>query len=82
MHLLFIKLHLIIFEIISTILFLLIFGALFYYSIIYQTYSSMKDETNIEYLNISFSANYSKGVYSDVDIKLYAQNIEEIPSKN
>ena len=82
MHLLFIKLHLIIFEIISTILFLLIFGALFYYSIIYQTYSSMKDETNIEYLNISFSANYSKGVYSDVDIKLYPQNIEEIPSKN
>jgi len=42
----------------------------------------MKDETNIEYLNISFSANYSKGVYSDVDIKLYPQNIEEIPSKN
>ena len=82
MHLLFIKLHLIIFEIISTILFLLIFGALFYYSIIYQTYSSMKDEANIEYLNISFSANYSKGVYSDVDIKLYPQNIEEIPSKN
>ena len=82
MHLLFIKLHLIIFEIISTILFLSIFGALFYYSIIYQTYSSMKDETNIEYLNISFSANYSKGVYSDVDIKLYPQNIEEIPSKN
>ena len=82
MHLLFIKLHLIIFEIISTILFLSIFGALFYYSIIYQTYSSMKDETNIEYLNISFSANYSKGVYSDVDIKLYPQNIEEIPTKN
>ena len=82
MHLLFIKLHLIIFEAISTLLFLLIFGALFYYSIIYQTYSAMKDGANIEYLNISFSANYSKGVYSDVDIKIFPQNIEDISLKN
>jgi hypothetical protein len=42
----------------------------------------MKDGANIEYLNISFSANYSKGVYSDVDIKIFPQNIEDIPLKN
>ncbi len=74
MHLLFIKLHLIIFEIISLILFLSIFGALFYYSIVYKNYPSMKEDNNIAYLNISFSANISKGVYSDVQIKLFPQD--------
>ena len=71
MHLLFIKLHLIIFELISLALFLSIFGALFYYSIVYKNYPSMKQDDNITYLNISFSANISKGVFSDVEIKLY-----------
>ena len=71
MHLLFIKLHLIIFELISLALFLSIFGALFYYSIVYKNYPSMKQDDNIAYLNISFSANISKGVFSDVEIKLY-----------
>ena len=74
MHLLFIKLHLIIFEIISLILFLSIFGALFYYSIVYKNYPSMKEDNNIAYLNISFTANISKGVYSDVQIKLFPQD--------
>ena len=74
MHLLFIKLHLIIFEIISLILFLSIFGALFYYSIVYKNYPSMKQDYNIAYLNVSFSSNYSKGVYSDVDVELFPQN--------
>ena len=71
MHLLFIKLHLIIFELISLALFLSIFGALFYYSIVYKNYPSMKQDDNIAYLNISFSANISKGVFSDVEIKLF-----------
>ena len=74
MHLLFIKLHLIIFEIISLILFLSIFGALFYYSIVYKNYPSMKEDNNIAYLNVSFTANISKGVYSDVQIKLFPQD--------
>ena len=74
MHLLFIKLHLIIFEIISLILFLSIFGALFYYSIVYKNYPSMKEDNNIAYINVSFSANISKGVYSDVQIKLFPQD--------
>ena len=76
MHLLFIKLHLIIFEVISLILFLSIFGALFYYSIVYKNYPSMKYENNILYTNISFSVNYSKGVYSDVNIKIFPQDID------
>ena len=74
MRLLFVKIHLIIFEIISLVLFISIFGALFYYSIVYQNYSAMKSDDDIEYINISFSANYSKGTYSDVDIKLFPQN--------
>ena len=82
MHLLFIKLHLIIFEIISTALFLAIFFALFYYSIVYKNYSSMKDEENIKYLNISFSANYSRGVFSDIDMKIYELNSKNIPNNN
>ena len=82
MHLLFIKLHLIIFEIISTALFLAIFFALFYYSIVYKNYSSMKDEENIKYLNISLSANYSRGVFADIDMKIYEQNSKNIPNNN
>ena len=74
MRLLFIKIHLIIFEVISTLIFLFIFGALFYYSIIYKNFSAMKDENNIKTLDISFSANYSKGVYSDVDMKIFPVN--------
>ena len=84
MHLKFIKIHLIIFEIISTILFLIIFGSLFYYSIIYKNYASMKKDNDIAHLNILFSANYSRGVYSDVDIKIYSQNTDpnNIPKNN
>ena len=67
---------LIIFEVISLILFLSIFGALFYYSIVYKNYPSMKYENNILYTNISFSVNYSKGVYSDVNIKIFPQDID------
>ena len=74
MHLLFIKIHLVIFEVISTLIFLFIFGALFYYSIIYKNFSAMKDETNIKDMNISFSANFSKGVYADVDVKIIPRN--------
>ena len=81
MYLRFVKVHLIIFEIISTILFLFIFIALFYYSIIYKNYASMKDVRNIDSLNISFSAEYSKGTYSDVDIKIFAQNEKNLNPK-
>ena len=82
MRLLFIKIHLIIFEVISTLIFLFIFGALFYYSIIYKNFSAMKDENNIKPLDISFSANYSKGVYSDVDIKIFPVNkVDEYQNK-
>ena len=81
MRLLFIKIHLIIFEVISTLIFLFIFGALFYYSIIYKNYASMKDVRNIDSLNISFSAEYSKGTYSDVDIKIFAQNEKNLNPK-
>ena len=74
MHLLFIKIHLIIFEVISTLIFLFIFGALFYFSIIYKNFSAMKDEKNIKSLDISFSAKFSKGVFADVDVKIFPRN--------
>ena len=74
MHLLFIKIHLIIFEVISTLIFLFIFGALFYFSIIYKNFSAMKDEKNIKSLDISFSARFSKGVFADVDVKIFPRN--------
>ena len=75
MHLLFVKLHLIIFEIISFVLFCGVFTALFYYSVIYKNMKAMKDEDNIKPLDISFSAKYSKGVFSDIDLKLYEENV-------
>ena len=81
MHLLFIKLHLIIFEVISLALFLAIFIALFYYSIVYKNYSAMKDEKNIKDLNISFCVNYSKGIFADIDMKIYEQNSKDISQK-
>ena len=82
MRLLFIKIHLIIFEVISTLMFLFILGALFYYSIVYKYFSPMKDEKNIGYLNISFSANFSKGVYSDVELKIFPLNqVDKYQSK-
>jgi hypothetical protein len=34
----------------------------------------MKQDDNIAYLNVSFTANISKGVYSDVQIKLFPQD--------
>ena len=74
MYLLFVKLHLIIFEIISFVLFCCVFGALFYYSVIYKNMKAMTDEKNIESLNITFSANYSEGVFSDIDLRLYEEN--------
>ena len=82
MHLLFIKLHLIIFEVISTLLFLSIFGALFYYAVIYKNFKAMKNEENIKSVNVSFSANYSRGVYSDVDLKIFPENEVDDYQKN
>ena len=82
MHLLFIKLHLIIFEVISTLLFLSIFGALFYYSVIYKNFSAMKHEENIKSLKVSFSANYSRGIYSDIDLKIFPENEVDDYQKN
>ena len=41
----------------------------------------MKDVRNIDSLNISFSAEYSKGTYSDVDIKIFAQNEKNLNPK-
>ena len=82
MHLLFVKLHLIIFEVISLILLGAIFSALFYYSIIFPNINAMKEnkddnsnkKDNIGLLNVKFSAKLSRGVFSDVDIKLYDPN--------
>ena len=78
MHLLFVKLHLIIFEVISLILLGAIFTALFYYSIIFPNINAMKEnkndsnkKDNIGLLNVKFTAKLSRGVFSDVDIKLY-----------
>ncbi len=78
MHLLFVKLHLIIFEVISLLLFCAIFMTLFYYSVIYKNMSVMKDEDNIGKLNVLFSADYSKGVFADVDLKIYNQDAKDI----
>ena len=79
MYLSFVKIHLIIFEVVSTLLFLSIFFALFYYSIIYKSYPAMQEEgeKNVDILNISFSANYSKGTFSDIDLQLFPR--DEIP---
>ena len=71
MHLLFVKLHLIIFEVVSLGLFIAVFFALFYYSIIKKNRAAMKDEKNIESLDIYFSAEFSKDISADVKIKLY-----------
>ena len=79
MYLSFVKVHLIIFEVVSTLLFLSIFFALFYYSIIYKSYPAMQEEgeKNVDILNISFSANYSRGTFSDIDLQLFPR--DEIP---
>lgn len=82
MRLLFIKINYYIFEAISLFLFVAIFGALFYYSIIYKNMKSMQSKDNIEKIDIIFSANYSKGVFADVDIKLYHKNASDIPKDN
>ena len=74
MHLLFVKLHLIVFEIVSFILLISIFGSLFYYSVIFRNLPAMRNEDNIEMLNVLFTANFSKGVFADVDIKIYEVN--------
>ena len=82
MHLLFIKLHLIVFEVISLALFCTIFISLFYYAVIYKSMKAMQSEENIDYMNIVFSANYSKGVFADVDMKIYDINASDIPVNN
>ena len=82
MHLLFIKLHLIVFEVISLALFCTIFISLFYYAVIYKSMKAMQSEENIDYMNIVFSANYSKGVFADVDMKIYDINASDIPINN
>ena len=71
MHLLFVKCHLIIFEVISTVLLVLTFVALFYFAVFYKTNSAMDNEESIKIHEISFSANFSKGAFSDVEIKIY-----------
>ena len=88
MHLLFVKLHLIIFEVISLILLGAIFTALFYYSIIFPNINAMKEnkndsdkKDNIGIMNVTFSSKLSRGVFSDVDIKLYdPQSFVEEPN--
>lgn len=76
MHLLFVKLHLIIFEIVSFVLLFLVFVALFYYSIVFSNYESMQGEDKIEMMEIIYSAQFSKGVFSDVDISLYPSSYD------
>ena len=82
MHLLFVKLHLIIFEVVSFGLFIAVFFALFYYSIIKKNRAAMKDEKNIESLDISFSAEFSKDISADVKIKLYEKTAANIPNEH
>ena len=72
MHLLFVKLHLIIFEIVSLVLLCCIFGALFYFSVIFKNMNAMKDEKNIGIINVTFAANFSDGVFADIDVKVYS----------
>ena len=74
MYLKFVKINLIIFEGISFFVFIILFGALFYYAVIYKNLNAMKDEDNMGILDIKFTASYSKGVFSDIDIKLYDVN--------
>ena len=81
MHLLFVKLHLIIFEVVSLGLFIAVFFALFYYSIIKKNRAAMKDEKNIESLDIYFSAEFSKDISADVKIKLYEKTEANIPNE-
>ena len=82
MHLLFVKLHLIIFEFVSLGLFCSIFGALFYYSIIYKNKGAMKDEKSMDTIDISYSANYSKGILADVKIRIYERNATNLPAES
>ena len=79
MHLLFVKLHLIIFEVVSLGLFISVFFALFYYSIVKKNRAAMKDEKNIGSLDVYFSAEYSKDIPADVKIQLYEKNAANIP---
>ena len=78
MRLSFIKIHLIIFEVVSSILLVSIFLALFYYSIFYKTHDAFKEDAEkdnvMEPIHIKFEARYSKGIYSDVDVKIYEPN--------
>ena len=82
MHLLFIKLHLIVFEIVSLVIFCTIFGALFYYSVIYKNMSAMKGIENVKEMEIKFAANYSAGVFGDLNLKLYEINSTDINESN
>lgn len=76
MHLLFVKLHLIIFEVVSLILFVAIFVALFYYSLIFSNFESIQEEANIGSMKIFYSAKYSEGVFADIDMYLYPIDTE------
>ena len=82
MHLLFIKLHLIVFEGISLALFCGIFGALFYYSVIFKNMNAMQGIENVKTMDIKFAANYSEGVFGDLNLKLYDNNTKDIPEDN
>jgi hypothetical protein len=74
MYLIFVKINLIIFEVISLLILVSLFGALFYYAVIFKNLNTMKDEDNIGILDVKFAANFSKGVFSDIDLKLYHPN--------
>lgn len=82
MHLLFVKFHLIVFEIVSTVLLCGIFIALFYYSVIFKLKSAMKDENASDIIYLNFSANFSPGVWADVKIELYSNSTNKFLPKN
>lgn len=74
MYLIFVKINLIIFEVISLLIFASLFIALFYYAVIYKNLNAMKGEDSMGILDVKFAANFSKGVFSDIDLKLYHLN--------
>lgn len=86
MRLSFVKIHLIIFEVVSSLLLAGIFIALFYYSIFYKSYAAFKEDAErdneMEAIHIKFIASYSKGVFSDVDVKIYDPEDDTISGKD
>ena len=71
MYLIFVKVNLIIFEVVSLLILISLFSALFYYAVIFKNLNAMKGEDNMKILDIKFAANFSKGVFSDIDLKIY-----------